>query len=136
PFNLLNTNDFAKVVLTADPNNAIFKNGIPDYLYAGPGAAGIAMEGDPAVDPSLYSLNPISTASNYLIQKVNKQGTNWFQEVFNPAVTTNHNITASGATSRASYMFSLGYINQQGTLLNTYLKRYSARINTTYNITD
>ncbi len=136
PFNLLNTNDFAKVVLTADPNNAIFRNGIPDYLYAGPGAAGIAMEGDPAVDPSLYSLNPISTASNYLIQKVNKQGTNWFQEVFNPAVTTNHNITASGATSRASYMFSLGYINQQGTLLNTYLKRYSARINTTYNITD
>lgn len=132
PFNLLNSEDYARIVLTADPQNPLFAKGMPDYLYGGRGTSGVAWEGDPAVDPALYYLDPIKTANNYQIQKVNKSGTNWFQELFNPAPITNHNLTASGATDKANYLFSFGYINQQGTLMETYLKRYSARINTSY----
>ncbi|RYZ19054.1 MAG: SusC/RagA family TonB-linked outer membrane protein, partial [Sphingobacteriales bacterium] len=50
PFDLLNSQDFMKVVNIATPNNILFANGMPDYLYAGPGVAGVAKAGDPAVD--------------------------------------------------------------------------------------
>lgn len=136
PFDLLNSQDFARVVLTADPNNPLFANGMPDYLYAGPGVSGAVSEGDPAVDPSKYFVDPINTANNYQIQRVNKNGTNWFQELFKPAPMNSHNLTASGATERANYLFSIGYIDQQGTLLETYLKRYSGRVNTSYKVSD
>lgn len=132
PFNLLNSEDFARLTLIARPGSNLFKNGMPDYIYAGPGVSGTAMEGDPAVDPSLYNLDPSNPSNNYLIQKVNKEGTNWFQEVFNPALQTNHNLTASGGTDKSSYLFSVGYLNQQGTLMNTHLKRYASRINTEF----
>ncbi|MCE6991074.1 TonB-dependent receptor [Dyadobacter sp. CY323] len=134
PFNLLNSEDFMKVANIATPNNALFRNGMPDYLYAGPGVSGAAKEGDPAVDPSRYFLDPINTANNYLIQKVNKTGTDWFHELFKPALMTNHNLAVSGGNEKASYLFSLGYIHQKGTLIETYLKRYSARINTEYRV--
>lgn len=136
PYDLLNSQDFMKVVQIATPNNPIFANGMPDFLYAGPGVAGVAKAGDPAVDPSKYVFDPINTANNYLIQEVNKAGTNWFQELFKPAAMTSHSLTASGGTEKSNYLFALNYINQQGTLLETYLKRYSARINTAFKIGD
>ncbi|MFC5412743.1 SusC/RagA family TonB-linked outer membrane protein [Larkinella bovis] len=134
PFDLLNSEDFMKVVKIATPNNVLFANGMPDFLYAGPGVAGVAKAGDPAVDPAKYSYDPINTANNYLIQQVNKTGTDWFHELFKPAPMTSHNLTASGGTEKSNYLLSLGYINQQGTLIETYMKRYSARINTAYKV--
>ena len=47
-----------------------------------------------------------------------------------------HTVAALGGGERSSYYFSLGYFNQEGTLIGTYLKRYSARINTSFNIKD
>jgi len=135
PFNILNAEDYARLTKIATPGTALFANGLPDYVYRGPSGSGTGMEGDPAVDPSRYRFDPTDPAGNYIIQKVNKQGTNWFQEVFSPALITNHNLTASGGTDRSKYLFSVGYFDQQGTLLNTYLKRYSARINTEYKVT-
>lgn len=132
PFNLLNSQDFSEVYNIANPQNSLFANGMPDFLYAGPGVSGAAMAGDPAVEPSNYVFDPINTADNYLIQEVNKVGVNWFQELFSPAQTMNHNLTASGGTDKAKYLFSLGYLDQRGTLIETYLKRYSGRVNTSY----
>jgi TonB-linked SusC/RagA family outer membrane protein len=134
PFNMLNSQDFMKVVQIATPNNSLFANGMPDFMYAGPGVAGVAKAGDPAVDPAKYNLDPINTANNYLIQEVNKTGTDWFHELFKPAPMTNHNLTVSGGTEKSTYLVALGYIDQQGTLLETYLKRYSARINTSFKV--
>ncbi len=134
PFNLLNSEEFMKVVQIADPGNAIFKNGMPDFLYARPGASGAVKAGDPAVDPSQYNFSPINTGSSYLIQEVNKTGTDWFYEVFKPAPITSHSLTASGGTEKSNYMASFNYFNQQGTLIETFAKRYSARINTTFKV--
>ena len=118
----------------AFPNTALFANGLPDYLYGGGGARGFANEGDPAVDPSKYVLDPLNPTNDYIIQKVNKAGTDWFHEFFKPAIMTNHNISASGGTDKSSYLFSVGYLNQQGTALETYVKRYTARINTQFKL--
>lgn len=86
--------------------------------------------GGPNTDISTYKLytNPIT--------KTNKAGTNWWDEVNKPAMIQSHTIAASGGSDKSSYYFSLGYLNQEGTLIQTYLKRYTARINTTFNIKD
>ena len=133
-FNLLNSQDYATLFKQVNPGTILFANGLPDYTYAGPSSAGTAMEGDPAIDPSNYIFDASNPENDYLIQKVNKTGTDWFHEIFKPAPMQSHTITASGGTDRSNYLFSLGYLNQQGTLINTYLKRYSARINTEFKI--
>lgn len=133
-FDLLNSEDYARLIKQVNPGTVLFANGLPDYTYAGAGTAGIAMEGDPAVDPAKYNFDPANPDNDYLIQKVNKEGTDWFHEIFKNAPMQSHNISVSGGSDNSKYLFSLGYLNQQGTLIETFLKRYSARINTQYNL--
>lgn len=137
PWDLItNSSEYAKVFDIAYPSNGLFPNGqLPDYLYGGPQGKGVGMEGDPAVSPSLYNLNSANPVDNYLIEKVNKTGTDWFHEVFKPAPQQQHNISISGKSSTANYYFDIDYLNEQNTLIETYLKRYSVRINTGYNVT-
>lgn len=127
---------YAEFVQMMKPGTVLFANGIPDYMYAGPGVIGVGNEGDPAVDPSNYNFDPSNHNNDYLIQRFNREGTDWFHEVFKPAPMQNHTLTVSGGTDRSKYLFSFGYLNQQGTLIETYLKRYSVRVNTEYKIND
>src|SRR5690606_36687687 len=48
--------------------------------------------------------------------------------------TMNHNLAVSGGNENARYLFSMNYLDQQGTLTNTYLKRYTIRANSQFNI--
>jgi TonB-linked SusC/RagA family outer membrane protein len=109
-----------------DPNNTGTWT-IPDYITP----AG-AHQGDPKTDPSTYLLNPKVTDNQ--ITRANKQGTDWFHEVFKSAPIQTHNITASGGNDKSTYLMSVNYFNQQGTLIDTYMKRYSVRANTAFNI--
>ncbi|WP_221390341.1 TonB-dependent receptor [Dyadobacter sp. NIV53] len=107
---------------------------LPDYILP----TG-AREGDPDTDPSLYYVNPNYTSVDDFntfnqIVKANKTGTDWFHEIFKKAPSTSHNISLSGGSDQGSYMFSMNYFNQQGALTNTYLKRYTLRSNSQYNI--
>lgn len=96
---------------------------VPDYItpYG-------TMAGDPRTDPSTYALY-----SNQ-ITKANKSGTDWFHEIFKPAPIMSHNLSASGGGDKSTYFFSFNYLDQQGTLINTSLQRYSVRINTTFSL--
>jgi TonB-linked SusC/RagA family outer membrane protein len=96
---------------------------LPDYIT--PTAT---MNGGPNTDPSTYAFYTNQ------ITRTNKAGTIWFDEIFDPAPIQSHSVSVSSGNDRSAYFLSLNYFNQQGTLLNTYLKRYSARINTTFNV--
>ena len=150
---MLNTNEYAQLVwesrinagavgANGNPVHAQFGNGptpvIPDYIFP----AG-AMEGDPrvAVDADgkyvNYSSNidaPDFNKTKWLITKANKQGTNWMDELFNPAPIQNHQIGASGGSETARYALSLNYFDQKGTMIYTNFKRYSMRANTQFNV--
>lgn len=109
---------------------------VPDYIAP----AGLK-EGDPATNPDLYFVDPNYKSSAdlknfYRIARANKQGTDWFHEIFKPAPITSHNIAVSGGGDIGSYFFSFYYFNQQGTLTNTYNKRYAVRANSSFNVTD
>ena len=109
------------------PSDKQYGNGptpvVPDYItpYG-------TMEGDPRTNPSTYALYTNQ------ITKANKAGTDWFHEIFKPAPIMNHNISASGGGDKSTYFFSFNYLDQQGTLINTSLKRYSVRMNTTFSL--
>ncbi|MHB1178885.1 MAG: SusC/RagA family TonB-linked outer membrane protein, partial [Daejeonella sp.] len=56
-------------------------------------------------------------------------GTNWQDEVFRTAPMQNHQLSFSGGDEKSTYAASLNYLNQQGVIINSDLKRYSGRIN-------
>jgi TonB-linked SusC/RagA family outer membrane protein len=100
-----------------------------------------AMEGDPGTDPSEYFVNPFYTDPAQLqefnqIVRANKDGTDWFNEIMRTAPMVKSDLTVSGGSQQGSYLFSAGYVNQEGTLLRTGLERYSLRANTTFNVND
>ena len=132
PLNLMNSEEFMQSLLIAEPGNPIFQNGMPDYMYVSPNGVGVAKEGDPVVDPSNYYFDPTDPLKSYLIQKVNKEGTNWYQETSQIAPRMNQNLSVSGGTEAVTYLLSFGYYSEEGTLINTRLERYSARINTEF----
>lgn len=134
PFNLLNSDEYMQVVNIGQPGNELFQNGMPDYLFTSPLLSGVAFEGDSEVDPSKYYYENPNKGSNYLIQRVNKIGTDWFCEAFKTALTQDHNLSVSGGNDYSRYYFSIGYLDQKGTLTETFLKRLSTRINTEFKI--
>lgn len=60
--------------------------------------------------------------------------TNWMDEIYRTAVSTNHHLTVSSGTDKSKSLFSLGYYNNEGTQIHTFFRQYSARINTEYNL--
>jgi TonB-dependent starch-binding outer membrane protein SusC len=142
PYNLLNTQGLLQLTQEVDQRAGATSQlygpnfTLPDYFYNSSAGPAIAAAGDPAVDPSKYVFDQNNPNNDYLIAKANQSGTDWFHEIFKPAMIQNHTITASGGGERSTYLFSLNYFDQQGTLINTYLKRYAARINTTFYVKD
>lgn len=116
-----------------NPRDPIYGNGpapeIPDYLIPQlqVGVSRNDPRGDPLIYNSDFNLGPV-----YQIIESNKKGTDWFHELFTPAVSQNHTISISGANEKNRYNFSFGYLDQQGTFLHSYLKRYTSRINTEF----
>jgi len=113
----------------ANPSTKQYGSGntpvLPDYItpYG-------AMKGDPNTDPSTYDIN-----SNQ-ITLANKAGTDWYHTIMTTAPLQSHTLTMSGGQNKSSYLFGVSYLNQQGVLLNTGLKRYSLRLNTVTTIKD
>jgi len=107
---------------------------LPDYAVRGLGGF---LAGNPAVDPAKYNLNLDPTGGgvgDYLILQTNKAGTNWFKEVFQPAVQKSYQISASGGSDKGQYFFSGNVYDHNGIMLGNSYKRYQARVNSTYNI--
>ena len=67
------------------------------------------------------------------VNGINTADTNWQDEVYSSAWTQNLSASISNASDKGSYMFSANYINQNGLMDQTYYKRISARVNSTYN---
>lgn len=55
--------------------------------------------------------------------------TDWVEEIFQTAVSTNHNLSLSGGTDKLSFYSSFGYNNNPGIIDNAGYERYSFRSN-------
>ena len=61
--------------------------------------------------------------------------TQWVYHLFVPRTMQKHNVSVVGGSENSSYLFSLGYQDNPGTLQNTGLKSYTGRINLESQIT-
>jgi len=132
---MLNTTqylDYLQKTAPAGSKHVVFgDNGsykIPDFYITSPNFKGGVSASDPKANPDLYN---IGAGSLYQISKTSL-GTNWFEELTRPAVFTNHQISAAGGTEKALYSLGLNYFDQDGTFVDTYFKRYSVRLNTSF----
>lgn len=64
------------------------------------------------------------------------KNSNWVDEITRPGYVMDHNLSMTGGGSKAKYFTSVGYLNQDGVTVGTYLKRLTARINLDYDVSD
>lgn len=103
-YDMLNTQEWGQAYWTAAKNANI----TPSHPYYGSGET-------PAVQ------NGVSD-------------TDWQDEVYHSAWTNNLSASVANSSDKGSVMFSANYINQNGLIDQTFYRRYSARLNSTYNI--
>ncbi|MCH5599725.1 TonB-dependent receptor plug domain-containing protein [Niabella ginsengisoli] len=108
-----------------DPNNPT----LPEYLIAGSKNGQNITAAD--ADPSKYRYTQ-NSSTFYQITKANQAGTNWFNEITNPAPMQSYQLTVLGGGENSTYSLSGGYFNQEGTIKYTGFKRYTIRANTSF----
>ena len=55
--------------------------------------------------------------------------TNWQNEIYRTALSTDHNVTVTGGTANVPYRVSLGFTNQPGIVKSTMFRRYTGSFN-------
>ncbi|MCK4700606.1 MAG: TonB-dependent receptor plug domain-containing protein, partial [Bacteroidales bacterium] len=62
--------------------------------------------------------------------------TYWYDEVTRNATIQNHDLSLSGGNETSRYYASIGYFDQDGTVIENWYKRYSVRFNSEFKIKD
>ena len=60
----------------------------------------------------------------------------WEKEMFKNKLRQEYNLSVSGGNDRATFYFSLGYLDDQGVIDGSGFKRYSGRLNGDYKVND
>ena len=70
--------------------------------------------------------------------KYNGTDTDWFNEYFNPAWSTQHTLSLQGGNRKGHYFSALSYVNQDGIIKGDkdLYKRFTAQLNTDYSLFD
>lgn len=140
PLNFLNTNDIASISVLKDASAAAIygargsngvviittkqgKKGVPTFSY----------DGYVAFSSVVKKIDLLS-ADQYRSAVTNKaydhgSSTDWQDVIYRNAISQNHALSFSTATSSGNYYASISNMNQQGIVETSDLKRTSARIN-------
>jgi len=105
---------------------------LPDFI-----APVGAMEGEVDLDSYFVipEFNDPAQLNDFVrITRANKEGTDWFSELFSEELQQAHNISVSGGSAIGNYLFSVNFTDQKGTLMRTGRERYNFRANTSFNI--
>ncbi|MDN5204266.1 TonB-dependent receptor [Fulvivirgaceae bacterium BMA10] len=76
-------------------------------------------------DPSL----PYDPVTNRLLRSAD---TDWYDAVTQNGFSQNHNLNVTGGSENSRYGISFGYLNREGTQIETSFQRYSTRVNTEF----
>ena len=78
-------------------------------------------------------INTLEAQKEYL-KSAEMRNTDWFDELFRTNVMHNHSVSISSGTEKASFYASLSALVDPGWTLQSSVNRYTANLNTTYNI--
>ncbi|MBX2957914.1 MAG: TonB-dependent receptor [Cyclobacteriaceae bacterium] len=62
--------------------------------------------------------------------------TDWYDVILRTAVQQSHNLSFSGGTDKVTYLFNVGYLNDQGIVINNDFERLTLRFNNEFKISD
>lgn len=62
------------------------------------------------------------------------KGTDWYHQILRNALITNHQVSVSGGSDRATYNFSLGYLRQEGVVETNAYTRYTVRLQNDFTV--
>ncbi|MBQ3691038.1 MAG: TonB-dependent receptor [Bacteroidales bacterium] len=68
-------------------------------------------------------------AESEQVKALGAANTDWWNEIFRTSVSTDHNISVSGALPNTPYRASIGYSDENGILKTSNFKRYTAAFN-------
>jgi TonB-dependent starch-binding outer membrane protein SusC len=75
-----------------------------------------------------YVTDLYSKTQPVVLTRLGTANTNWFDQIFQPALSTDHNLSATGAIKDFPYRVSLGYTDQKGILKTSNFERYTGAI--------
>lgn len=77
-----------------------------------------------------------TTPKPYTQDQINNagRGTDWLSYILKNGSIDNHNLSVNGSSDKINYYFSAGVFDQKGSLQHSDLKRYTARLNMTFNV--
>ena len=82
-------------------------------------------------------LSPIPKLADYnAVETQYGKGTNWLNEIFRRASMQSVNLTATGGSDKAQYLFSAGYFLQDGIIYKTDAERFNLRFNGDVKVND
>ncbi len=117
-------NNYSILGVSNNPSHVQFGTGptpvIPNLLTQA------GSNGRQDIDPNAYSY-PDNTMAEF-------SDTDWWEEIDRAALMQNHQISVAGGTDKGQYNLSANYFHQDGTLRDTYYRRYQVRANTSFNI--
>ena len=79
-----------------------------------------------------FETHPVYGPSGNLTLPYWAANTNWWDEVMRNAPVMNHDLSLSGGHKSARFYTSIGYFNQDGTVIENWFKRWSARFNSDF----
>ena len=78
--------------------------------------------------------NGISSEAQGAIDALRGQTTDWGDVIYRNAVNQQYNLSISGGSDKATYYFSGGYYNEQGTTRKTGFERYNLTLKTDFDL--
>lgn len=82
-------------------------------------------------NPDIVKAFKISSADKELkaAAAIGGKGTDWQDEIFRTAISHQHQIGVTGGNKETQYAYSLGYMKQNGVIINTDFQRFNGRVN-------
>jgi len=90
------------------------------------------------VDPvtGKFALENTPEARAAFLMGYQKVNTDWFDVLFRNSISQEHSLSLSHGTEKAQSYFSMSFYNDQGWTIADKVKRYTANIRNTYNLSD
>jgi len=105
---------------------------LPDYLLVG-GASAVNGTVDLAAEEANYNIDP-NSGPVYQVVRANQSGTDWYDAITRTGILHRHNLGFSGGVDGGRIYVGLGMQDQEGILLHQKFSRYSARINSEFDL--
>jgi TonB-dependent SusC/RagA subfamily outer membrane receptor len=112
PYDMVSAKDYMKLTNAFYVEEWMFNNKIAPYGNT---------------DPSAVTAKPVVAFSDQEIASA-YDVTNWFDEISRTGIINNENISISGGSDQATYIFSLGHFKHKGVVINSGYEKFMGRL--------